>query len=146
LARLAGAYADAVLAYWEYYYVSADIPIYFDGQPVAFGNPQIERNGYMFYPIDDLLRAFAESSEWCEETRKISGNSGENSVSVQIDELQYYINGEQLRAHEFFEPFIANDAVYVYLDIIAHALELAINWNEAERLIHVVRQAQPQVQ
>ena len=137
LDRLARAYADAVVTYREYYFEDDSVPIYFRGERIIFSKPHIESNGFFFYPLEDLLPALTGGYDWCGETRVLSGELDGNSVAVSLDELKYIIGGEPFRSHMFFDPFLANDRVYVYLDIIAHALGLVTEWDEERRVIQV---------
>lgn len=115
----------------------ADVQVVFNNSPLTFTRPRVERNGYIFVPLNDLLNAFCGGYDWNPVTRTMSGRLNGNIVAVPLDYLNYYVNGSILNISQGLIPFIENETVYVYIDYIVEGLGLQMRWELSTRTFFV---------
>jgi hypothetical protein len=103
--------------------------VLYNGTKIEFTKPMIERNGYMFFPLEDALAALCGGHSWNGETFVLAGELNGNKVEVPIKDLSYVVNGSKLDIAPELAPFVENERAYVYLDFIAEGLGLSVAWD-----------------
>jgi len=113
------------------------IHLIYNGYYIEFASPPAERNGFMFFPLEQLLRALTGSHRFSLDTGTVSGVLDGNTVSVPLNDLSYWVNGEKLEVPDYLAPFSENRRTYVYLDYIVEGLGLNMHWAGETRTVHI---------
>ncbi|MDR1704230.1 MAG: leucine-rich repeat protein [Clostridiales bacterium] len=117
--------------------IASEITVLYNGVKIEFTQPPTERNGYVFYPLEDVLATFSGGHGWDGGTFTVSGELNENKVEIPLQSLAYWVNGKLLETAPELMPFIANERTYVYLDIIVEGLGLTVNWDGDTKTINI---------
>jgi hypothetical protein len=98
-------------------------------------HPPIVRNGYTFFPFEDLIEFITLDSSWNKETRVISASLREKTFGVSLDTLDYLADGEVMDAKEELQPFINGKRTYIYIDYLAEKLGFNVTWDADKNAI-----------
>jgi hypothetical protein len=114
-----------------------EITVLYNGSKIEFTRSSMERNGYVFYPLEDILQAFSGGHGWDGETFTVSGELNGNKVEIPLRSLEYRVNGAKLEVPPELLPFIENERTYVYLDFIVEGLGLTVSWDSDTKTISI---------
>jgi len=110
----------------------------FNGEPLNFTLPIINRSDRTFYPMRELFEAIGAEVAWNQETRTAIGILGENRVEFPANSNIYYINGETHRMDDGLTVFIENDRTYIPVRFAAESLGLGVGWDAATNTISII--------
>lgn len=116
---------------------TVNISVTYNGSAIVFSQPPLLRNGYAFYPLEDVFEAFSGGHEWNPVTYVVSGKMNGNTVEIPLNSLCYIINGAVLDVPDGLVPFVENERTYVYLDYIVEGLGLSVSWDANTRTISI---------
>ncbi len=71
----------------------ASVTVTYNGEAINFTQPPVERNGYLFYPLEDVFQTFIGGHGWDGENYVVSGQLNGNVVEIPLRDLAYWING-----------------------------------------------------
>jgi len=110
-------------------YEKADITVIYQGTVLSFDPPPLIKDGYVFFPIEDLLAGIGVGHGWDADTFTVIGTLGGNTLEIPLRNLAYIVNGTRLTVPAFLLPFVDNYRTYVYLDYIVQGFDLDVDWN-----------------
>lgn len=113
------------------------ITVLYNGEVIDFTQPPTERHGFAFYPLEDVMYAFAGGHGWNPDTFVVSGEKNGNLVEIPLRDLAYWVNGSMLNVADELMPFVENERTYVYLDFIVEGFGLTVEWDGETRTISI---------
>lgn len=113
------------------------ITVLYNDEIINFTQPPTERNGFLFYPLEDVLDAFSGGHGWNPDTFTVFGEKNGNIVEIPLRDLSYWVNGSMLDVANELMPFVENERTYVYLDLIVEGFGLSVDWNGEARTISI---------
>jgi hypothetical protein len=113
------------------------ITVVYNGNPINFIHPQIERNGFIFHSLEEILIAITGGQGWNGETSTVYGEFNGNKVEIPLNNLSYWVNGVKLDTAPELAPFVEGIGVYVYIGYIIEGLGLSEEWDGATRTLTV---------
>ncbi|MDR1705202.1 MAG: copper amine oxidase N-terminal domain-containing protein [Clostridiales bacterium] len=114
-----------------------DVTVLYNGVKVEFTQPPVQKNGYVFYPLEDVFTGFGAVQGWDGETFTFSGQLNGSTVEIPLRDLSYWVNGAKLDVAAELTPFIENERTYVYLDYIVEGLGLSVAWDGVIKTIAI---------
>ncbi|MDR1703365.1 MAG: phosphodiester glycosidase family protein [Clostridiales bacterium] len=114
------------------------ITVLYNGVQIEFTQPSVEKNGYVFYPLEDVFAAFSSNGHvWDGDTFTVYGELNGNKVEIPLRAPSYVVNGLHLDIAQELLPFVENERTYVYLDYIVVGLGLTVAWDGATKTISI---------
>jgi len=117
------------------------IAVLFNDTEIQFSQPPIERHGFLFHPLEDILEAIGAT--WTADRLNIRGELNGNTLHVPTGNLRYNVNGARFQVPRELEPIIYNDVVYVYIDVIIDAFGMSSSWDGGTRSLVITNWITP---
>lgn len=110
-------------------YEEAEIHVVYNGTTLSFEPPAVVKDGYVFFPIENLLLGIGVVHGWDQSSFTVTGTVGNRKLEIPLNSLSYIADGKKLDVPDGLLPFVLNERTYVYLDYIAQVFELDVSWN-----------------
>lgn len=114
------------------------IAVILNGRFLDFKTPPVERYGYAFFPLEELLDGIGVSHSWDWDTYTVQGVLGGGGIEIPLLEPCYIVNGTPIDVPDYLLPFVENERTYVYLDFVVLAFNLEVAWDGAAKTITLI--------
>lgn len=116
---------DDYMSLWNELNTSA-IPVYINGQQIAFDQPPVIENGRTLVPLRGIFEALGAEVYWDNVSRSIISNRGNINLIMTIDSDIMYKNG--VVQYLDVPPKIINDRTMVPLRVIGESFGCNVLW------------------
>ena len=96
--------------------------------------PYIENDRTMV-PLRFISESFGADVQWIPETRTIEIALGDTTITMQLDNTEYQLNGENKSMDT--APVIREDRTFVPIRFVSEALDKSVYWNESNGIVIV---------
>lgn len=96
--------------------------------------PYIENDRTMV-PLRFISESFGADVQWMPETRTIGIALGDTTITMQLDNMEYQLNGENKSMDT--APVIREDRTFVPIRFVSEALNKSVYWNESNGVVIV---------
>ena len=111
------------------------IPVYLDGEAIAFDVEPSIVNGRTMVPMRAIFERFGMSVRYESATKSIYADNSGTSIVMQIGSKVFTKNGASIAMDA--APFIKNGRTLVPLRAIAEALDIQVAWDSANHAVQM---------
>jgi iron complex transport system substrate-binding protein len=114
-----------------------------NGERFNFSNEPIVKNGRVFVPIRDFLKAFEIDYLWVNSDRSINFEFDRGNVKIFVDKDFYVFN--KTNKNYFLNPFIYKNLTYLSIRDISEIFGFKLLWIDKEKKIYLSGNIYPKV-
>jgi hypothetical protein len=118
-------------------YQRSDVSVVYNDNVLTFNPPPVVKDGFIFFPIEDLLSGIGVGYIWDGANFSVIGELGGNRIEIPLRDLSYNVNGERLSVQRELLPFVSNERTYVYLDYIVQGFGIEVEWDGRTNTIYL---------